>query len=135
VFARPELGHAPAGFGTGRNRSTLTLDPLDPASMEQLVDALGPGMPPAPRSAVISQAQGIPLFAVETVRALIDRDIVRPVEGVYQLTGDVGELAVPDSLHALLAARLDPLDPAVRRLVTDAAVLGASFPAEALIAV
>ena len=69
------------------------------------------------------------------MRALIDRDIVRPVEGVYQLTGDVGELAVPDSLHALLAARLDALDPAVRRLVTDAAVLGASFPAEALIAV
>jgi tetratricopeptide (TPR) repeat protein len=92
-------------------------------------------MPPAARSAVTSQAQGIPLFAVETVRALIDRDIVRPVEGVYQLTGDVGQLAVPDSLHALLAARLDALDPAVRRLVTDAAVLGAGFPAEALIAV
>jgi class 3 adenylate cyclase/predicted ATPase len=135
AFARPELGHARPGFGTGRNRSTLTLDPLDPVSMDQLVDALVPGMPPAARSAVTSQAQGIPLFAVETVRALIDRDIVRPVEGVYQLTGDVGELAVPDSLHALLAARLDALDPAVRRLVTDAAVLGASFPAEALIAV
>ena len=135
VFARPELGHARPGFGTGRNRSTLTLDPLDPVSMDQLVDALVPGMPPAARSAVTSQAQGIPLFAVETVRALIDRDIVRPVEGVYQLTGDVGELAVPDSLHALLAARLDALDPAVRRLVTDAAVLGSSFPAEALIAV
>ena len=42
---------------------------------------------------------------------------------------------MPDSLHALLAARLDALDPGVRRLVTDAAVLGASFPAEALIAV
>ena len=42
---------------------------------------------------------------------------------------------VPDSLHALLAARLDALDPDVRRLVTDAAVLGTSFPAEALIAV
>jgi class 3 adenylate cyclase len=135
VFARPELGHGRPGFGTGRNRSTLTLDPLDPVSMDQLVDALVPGMPPAARSAVTSQAQGIPLFAVETVRALIDRDIVRPVEGVYQLTGDVGQLAVPDSLHALLAARLDALDPAVRRLVTDAAVLGASFPAEALIAV
>jgi len=42
---------------------------------------------------------------------------------------------VPDSLHALLAARLDALDPGVRRLVSDAAVLGSSFPAEALIAV
>jgi tetratricopeptide (TPR) repeat protein len=99
------------------------------------VDALVPGMPPAARSRITSQAQGIPLFAVETVRALIDRDIVQPVEGVYRLVGDVGELAVPDSLHALLAARLDALDPGVRRLVTDAAVLGTTFPAEALTAV
>ncbi len=42
---------------------------------------------------------------------------------------------MPDSLHALLAARLDDLDPPVRRLVADAAVLGSTFPAEALIAV
>jgi class 3 adenylate cyclase/predicted ATPase len=135
VFARPELGQSRPRFGAGRNRSTLTLDPLDAASMDKLVDALVPGMPAAARSAVISQAQGIPLFAVETVRALIDRDIVQPVEGTYRLTGDIGELVVPDSLHALLAARLDALDPAVRRLVADAAVLGSSFPAEALMAV
>ena len=135
VFARSELERARPGFGTGRNRTTLTLDPLDAASMDQLVDALVPGMPPAARMAVTRQAQGIPLFAVETVRSLIDRDIVQPIEGVYRLIGDVGELTVPDSLHALLAARLDALDPGVRRLVADAAVLGASFPAEALIAV
>jgi tetratricopeptide (TPR) repeat protein len=135
VFARPELGQARPGFGAGRNRSTLTLDPLDTASMDQLVDALVPGMPPAARAKITRQAQGIPLFAVETVRSLIDQDIVQPVEGVYRLTGDVGELAVPDSLHALLAARLDALDPDARRLIADAAVLGTTFPAEALIAV
>jgi predicted ATPase len=72
---------------------------------------------------------------VETIRSLIDRDIVQPIEGVYRLVGDVGELAVPDSLHALLAARLDALDLEVRRLVNDAAVLGTTFPAEALTAV
>ncbi len=135
VFARPELGQARPGFGGGRNRIMLTLDPLDPASMDQLVDALVPQMPATARSAVASQAQGIPLFAVETVRSLIDRDVVQPVEGVYRLVGEVGELAVPDSLHALLAARLDALDPQVRRLVADAAVLGTTFPVEALIAV
>jgi len=135
VLARPELGQARPGFGTGRNRTALTLDPLDAASMDQLVDALVPGMPAAARAKITAQAQGIPLFAVETIRSLVDRDIVQPVEGVYRLTGDVGELAVPDSLHALLAARLDALDPGVRRLVADAAVLGGTFPAEALIAV
>jgi len=135
ALARPELGQARPGFGAGRNRTALTLDPLDAASMDALVEALVPGMPPASRAAVTAQAQGIPLFAVETVRSLIDQDIVQPVEGVYRLVGDVGELAVPDSLHALLAARLDALDPGVRRLVADAAVLGTSFSAEALIAV
>jgi class 3 adenylate cyclase/tetratricopeptide (TPR) repeat protein len=135
VLARPELGQARPAFGAGRNRSTLRLDPLDPASMDALVDALVPGMPAAARAKITGQAQGIPLFAVEMVRSLIDQDIVQPVEGVYRLAGEVGELTVPDSLHALLAARLDALDPEVRRLVADAAVLGTTFPAEALIAV
>jgi len=135
VFARPELGQTRPRFGAGRNRVTLTLDPLDDASMDKLVDALVPGMAEASRSKVTRQAQGVPLFAVETVRSLVDRDIVQPVEGVYRLVGDIGELAVPHSLHALLAARLDALDPGVRRLVADAAVLGTTFPAEALIAI
>jgi class 3 adenylate cyclase/predicted ATPase len=135
VLARPELGQVRPGFGTGRNRSTLTLDPLDAASMDALVEALVPGMPPTARLKITGRAQGMPLFAVETVRALIDREIVRPVGGVYRLTGDVGEIAVPHSLHALLAARLDALDPGVRRLVADAAVLGTTFRAEALITV
>jgi predicted ATPase/class 3 adenylate cyclase len=135
VFARPELAQARPGFGAGRNRNTLTLDPLDQASMDALVDALVPGMPAEAKAKITGHAQGVPLFAVETVRSLIDRDVVQPVEGVYRLTGDVGELAVPDSLHALLAARLDALDPGVRRLVADAAVLGTTFPAEALVAV
>jgi class 3 adenylate cyclase len=132
VLARTELRLARPGLGAGRNRLTLTLDPLDAASMDQLVDALVPGMPSATLAKITAHAQGIPLFAMETVRALIDQDIVQPSGGVYTLVRDVGELAVPDSLHALLAARLDALDPAVRRLAADAAVLGTSFPADAL---
>ena len=135
VLARPELGQARPGFGAGRNRSMLTLDPLDAGSMDTLVEALVPGMPGPARAKITAQAQGIPLFAVETVRSLVDRDVVQPIEGSYRLVGEVGQLQVPDSLHALLAARLDALDPGVRRLMADAAVLGATFPAEALIAV
>jgi class 3 adenylate cyclase len=135
VFARPELSEIRPRFGTGRNRIMLTLDPLDAQSMDQLVEALVPGMPGPARAKITAQAQGIPLFAVETIRSLIDRDIVQPIDGAYRLVGEVGQLAVPDSLHALLAARLDALDPGVRRLVSDAAVLGTTFPAEALIGV
>jgi class 3 adenylate cyclase len=135
VFARPELEERRPGWASGRNRTALTLDPLDAKSMDALVDALVPGMSTEAIAAIATHAQGNPLFAVETVRSLIDRDAVVPVDGVYRLVGDVGELSVPDSLHALLAARLDALDPQLRSLVADAAVLGDSFPPEALVAV
>ena len=79
--------------------------------------------PPSP-----SQAEGIPLFAVETVRSLVDRDIVVPRDGVYRLVGDLGDLSVPDGLRALLAARLDALDPDLRSLVAEAAVSGLHLP-------
>ena len=41
------------------------------------------------------RAAGVPLYAVETIRALIDRDLVIPRDGVYRLVGDVGELDCP----------------------------------------
>jgi class 3 adenylate cyclase/tetratricopeptide (TPR) repeat protein len=136
TLARPELEGRRPGWGTGRRHSTaLTLDPLVDAAMETLLDALVPGMPTAAKAAIAAQAEGIPLYAVETVRMLIDRDIVQPIDGVYRLVGDVGELAVPATLQSLLAARLDALDPDARSLIADAAVLGSTFPAEALIAV
>jgi class 3 adenylate cyclase/tetratricopeptide (TPR) repeat protein len=135
VLARPELAQTRPGWGIGRNRTALTLDPLDPASMDAVVDALVPGMSDQVRAAITAQAQGIPLFAVETIRSLIDRDVVIPRDGVYRLVGDIGSLSVPDGLRGLLAARLDALDSGLRSLVADASVLGSTFPAEALAAV
>jgi predicted ATPase len=134
-FARPELDEQHPEWSSGRNRTQLVLDPLDDASMRQLLGELVPGMPEAAVRAIADQAHGVPLFAIETIRSLIDRDIVLPRNGVYQLVGELGELDVPDSLRALLAARLDHLDPDLRALVADAAVLGDRFPAEALAAV
>jgi class 3 adenylate cyclase/tetratricopeptide (TPR) repeat protein len=135
VFARPELAKRRPGLGTGRNRTTLTLGPLDAAAMDVLLEGLVPGMPAVARAQVAGHAQGVPLFAVETIRSLIDRDIVQPRGGVYRLVGQVGDLQVPEGLHALLAARLDALPPPVRRLAGGAAVLGTTFPPEALTAV
>lgn len=134
-FARPELESRRPGFGSGRNRVTIALDPLDTDSMDAIVDQLVPGMPVHARQAIVERAEGIPLYALESIRALIDRSVIVPTDGTYRLTGDIGELAVPDSLHALLAARLDALDPLPRRVVCDCAVLGVSFPAEAVAAV
>lgn len=135
VFARPGHAAIDAGYGVGRNRSTLSLDPIDATSMDALVEGVVPGMPPSARAAITERAQGIPLFAVETIRSLIDRGVVREDGGVHHLVGDIGEMRVPDSLHALLASRLDTLPTAARALVADASVAGSSFPKEALTAV
>ncbi|MEJ7706544.1 MAG: ATP-binding protein [Nocardioidaceae bacterium] len=88
---RAHLGPARAGvppdrLGAGRrNTTTLSLDPLDDTAMAVLLDGLVPGMPVAAKTAIADRAEGIPLYAVETVRMLIDRDVVQPVEGVYRL--------------------------------------------------
>ncbi|MFZ0666636.1 MAG: adenylate/guanylate cyclase domain-containing protein, partial [Acidimicrobiales bacterium] len=135
VFGRTELDERRSGLGTGRNRSRLNLDPLDRASMNELIDTLVPGMPEAARSAISAQAEGIPLFAVETIRTLVDHGVVGVRDGAYRLEGDLGVLSVPEGLRGLLAARLDSLDPVLRSLVSEASVLGSSFGAESLVAV
>ncbi len=61
----------------------VRLEPLDDAAMGELVDGLVVGLPAPARAALVERAEGIPLFAVETVRALIDRDLVVPREGRY----------------------------------------------------
>ena len=77
----------------------------------------------------------MPLYAVETVRALVaDGRLVR--EGAtYRPAGALGELAIPETLRSLIASRLDALDPADRSLVADAAVLGQSFTPAGLAAI
>lgn len=135
VFARPGLEAIDSGYGSGRNRSTLSLDPLDSSSMTALLSSLVPALPKSASDAITAHAQGIPLYAVETVRSLIDGGVVERQGDTYHLAGDLGTLQVPESLHALLAARLDALPAGARAVVADASVLGSSFPKAALMAV
>jgi class 3 adenylate cyclase/tetratricopeptide (TPR) repeat protein len=135
TLSRPELQGRRDGWGSGRGNITVNLDPLDESAMGDLLDGLVPGMPSAAKDAVAGRAEGIPLYAVETVRMLIDRNAVQPVEGVYRLVGELGDLDVPASLHSLLAARLDTFDADARRFIADASVLGSSFSREALVAI
>ena len=86
-------------------------------------------------SAIVARADGIPLYAVETVRTLVADGRLVERDGVYAPQGDLTNLAVPETLTALIAARLDALDETDRRIVHDAAVLGQSFTADALAAV
>jgi class 3 adenylate cyclase/tetratricopeptide (TPR) repeat protein len=134
-FARSELVERRPGLGTGRNRTLVTLSPLAEPDMHALLAGLVAHLPLGAAAAIEAQAEGIPLFAVETVRSLIDQDVVVASPEGYSLVGDLGELTVPDSLHALLAARLDALDPLARSLAAAAAVIDGPFTADTLVAV
>ena len=81
---------------------------------------------------VIERANGIPLFAVETIRMLIDEGRLVADGERFRLEGEIDQLAVPESLRGLIGARIDGLTPADRALVQDAAVLGLSFTSTAL---
>jgi class 3 adenylate cyclase/tetratricopeptide (TPR) repeat protein len=138
TLARPELLEHRPDWGAGRrNFLALDLAPLDEPAMRQLLTGFVPDIPEAATRSIIGRAEGIPLYAVETIRMLIADGRLRPREGGtgFEPTGDLGELAIPDTLHALIAARLDGLDPAERALVQDAAVLGQSFTQAGLSAV
>ena len=78
-----------------------------------------------------ARAEGIPLYVVETIRMLLDRGLLVQEGARYVVTGDVTALEVPETLQALVASRLDGLDPAERSLLQDASVLGQSFTAAA----
>jgi class 3 adenylate cyclase/predicted ATPase len=138
TLARPELLESRPGWGAGRrNFLALDLEPLGEAPMRELLKGIVPDLSEAAVRSIVARAEGMPLYAVETIRMLAADGRLRELpDGTgFEPVGDVGELAVPDSLHALIAARLDALEPADRTLAQDAAVLGQSFTPAALSAV
>jgi predicted ATPase/class 3 adenylate cyclase len=135
TLARPELAERRPNWGAGqRNFSALYLEPLSQQAMEELLDGLAPGLPEGLREQILARAQGVPLYAVETVRMLLDRGLLTLEGSVYRPTGAIETLEVPETLQALIAARLDGLSAEERRLLQDGAVLGKSFTLGALVA-
>ena len=119
--ARPELLDRRPTWGGGKlNAVTLALAPLSEADTARLFAALSDrGLMAAEQQAeLLAQAGGIPLFAEEAARMLQQ--------------GDSG--ALPDTLHGILAARIDGLDSEEKSLLQDAAVLGKVFWTDALAA-
>ncbi len=128
TLARPELTERhPRWAGARRDFTSLTLEPLADEAMDTLLAGLVPGLPDELRVRIRERAEGVPLYAVETVRMLLDRGLVRREGDRYLAATDVGSLEVPETLHALIAARLDDLGPSERRVLDDAAVLGKTF--------
>jgi class 3 adenylate cyclase len=132
--ARPDLLERRPDWGRKRSATTLYLEPLPEESMRELLAGLVPGLPDELRDQILGRAEGIPLYAVETVRMLLDRGLLVPEGNSYRPAGEIGSLDVPETLHALIAARLDGLAPEERRLLQDASVLGKTFTVDMLAA-
>ncbi|HST18123.1 MAG TPA: adenylate/guanylate cyclase domain-containing protein [Gaiellaceae bacterium] len=135
ALTRPELADRRPGWGAAtRNSTTLMLEPLSEQAMDQLLEGLVPGLPADLRARILDRAEGVPLYAVETVRMLLDQGLIERQGDSYAVTGPVDSLEVPETLHALLAARLDGLSAEERRVLQDASVLGKSFTKEGVAA-
>jgi class 3 adenylate cyclase len=130
---RPELYERHAGWGAGlRNATTVSLAPLSDADTARLVGALleQAVLPSETQALLLARAGGNPLYAEEFVRMLRDRGLV----DAHGRLRAGAEVPVPDSIHALIAARLDTLAPAAKELLQDAAVIGKVFWAGAVAA-
>jgi class 3 adenylate cyclase/predicted ATPase len=136
TLSRPELLERRPGWGGGRrNFVSLALEPLPEPAMLELLGGLVPGLPDRAAHSIVSRADGIPLYAMETVRMLIADGKLVQAGGAYQPSADLSSIAVPETLQALIASRLDSLEPVERSLMQDAAVLGQSFTVASLAAV
>jgi tetratricopeptide (TPR) repeat protein len=133
THARPELIERRPTWGAGkRNFVSLYLEPLPEATMRDLLTGLVPGLPASLCDRILTRAEGVPLYAVETVRMLLDRGHLLREGNVYRPAGDVETLEVPETLQALIAARLDGLIAEERHAIQVGAVLGKTFTRDAL---
>jgi DNA-binding SARP family transcriptional activator len=134
--ARPELyDRAPDWAGGLRNATTISLAPLSDAECACLVAALTDQavLPAEDQAALLERAGGNPLYAEEICRMLADQGALKRDGRMVQLSPSA-EIAFPDSIQALIAARLDTLAPDRKALLQDAAVIGKVFWAGALCA-
>ena len=131
--ARPELVDKRPTWGAGkRNFTSIYLEPLSESAMRDLLEGLVPGLPTRLRDQILARAEGVPLYAMETVRMLLDRGHLVRDGSAYRPAGEVEALEVPETLQALIAARLDGLTQQERQVVQDGAVLGKTFTRDAL---
>jgi predicted ATPase/class 3 adenylate cyclase len=136
TLTRPELMERRPTWGASlRTFSSIYLEPLSEQAMQELLSGFVPGLPPELLTRILARAEGVPLYAVETVRMLLDRGLLVQEGSVYRPVGAIETLEVPETLQALIAARLDGLTGEERRLLQDAAVWGKTFTRGALAAI
>jgi class 3 adenylate cyclase/tetratricopeptide (TPR) repeat protein len=123
------LDNRPTWGGGVANASVLPLGPLDDRESERLVSELlgGPQLDERAFDRIAESAGGNPLFLEEMLRMLDDDGLLRREEGRWVATTDLGDVRIPESIHALLSARLDRLSEEERLVIRSAAVAGKVF--------
>jgi class 3 adenylate cyclase/tetratricopeptide (TPR) repeat protein len=134
VNYRPAYEH---GWGQKTYYTQLRLDPLPPASAEALLQSLlgdEAGLAPL-KARLIERTQGNPFFLEESVRTLVETQVLVGDQGAYRLARALPSIQVPATVQAVLAARLDRLPPEEKHLLQTAAVIGTEVPLALLQAV
>jgi class 3 adenylate cyclase/tetratricopeptide (TPR) repeat protein len=127
VNYRPEYRHS---WGSKRSYTQLRLDPLSPASAEELLRSiLGDEASLQPlKQHLIDRTEGNPFFLEESVWALIETQALMGERGAYRLAQALPSIQVPATVQAVLAARIDRLPPEEKNLLQSAAIIGRDVP-------
>ncbi|MDP9261952.1 MAG: AAA family ATPase, partial [Actinomycetota bacterium] len=129
-LARPELLDVRPGWGGGKlNATAALLEPLSDEECTQLIENLvgRAELTDEVGARIAEAAEGNPLFVEEMLSMLIDDGLLVRHEGRWSVTGDIAAVRVPPTIQALLAARLDQLEPDERAVIERAAVVGKVF--------
>ncbi|HEX2680710.1 MAG TPA: hypothetical protein VHQ03_05405, partial [Candidatus Dormibacteraeota bacterium] len=133
--ARPDLVESHPGFGGGsENFSTISLRPLSPRQSDELLRGIldVADLPARLGEEILARAEGNPFFLEEIVRRLIEEGALRREGDRWTAAHGTRSTPLPDSLIALLAARIDSVPEREKRVLQEAAVIGKVFWAEPL---
>jgi class 3 adenylate cyclase/tetratricopeptide (TPR) repeat protein len=128
--ARPELiGRRPDWGGGSRSFSSIFLEPLSAADADRLVALLltVEDLPDTVHRRILERAEGNPFFLEEIVRQLIDAGRIVRSEERWRAVADIEDVEIPDTVQAVLASRIDLLEPSDKRALQLAAVVGRVF--------
>jgi class 3 adenylate cyclase/tetratricopeptide (TPR) repeat protein len=127
VNYRPEYTHS---WGNKTYYTQLRLDPLPPESADELLEALlGDDSSLEPlKKLLIERTEGNPFFLEESVRTLVETQVLAGEPGTYRLAQALLTIQVPATVQAILAARIDRLAEDAKRLLQTAAVIGNEVP-------
>jgi class 3 adenylate cyclase/tetratricopeptide (TPR) repeat protein len=127
VNYRPEYQH---GWGSKTYYTQLRLDPLPSASAEEFLAALlgnDPSLEPL-KQLLMARTEGNPFFLEESIRTLVETGVLVGETGAYRLAQALPAIQVPATVQAILAARIDRLQPQEKHLLQTAAVIGTEVP-------